>query len=813
MSSLTPPQQPRLNLGIVAHVDAGKTTLTERLLYETGVSTHLGRVDHGDTVTDADDIERRRGITIRSAVVTFTVGDLKVNLIDTPGHADFVAEVERALAVLDGAVLVVSAVERVQAQTRALIRTMERLGIPFLVFANKIDRVGASYDATLTEVRDALAGDAIALNRPVSIGMHEATVENRHGPELVEELADRLSVFDDGVLRSYVDGSPPVERDLLRCLAGATAAGRMHPVVFGAALTGTGVTDVLAALATYLPPAAGASDQPLHASVFKIEPDAAGRPLAYVRMRAGLLASRDELVRHHRDRGGEVIAVPGRVQRVATYVAGSATCEVPALAGDIAVVSGLADAEIGDQLGRWDPAYGLRLFPAPGLESVVVARDPADRSRLYEAVRVLSAQDPLIDARLDGVDEELTVSLYGEVQREVLASRLAEEFGIEVDISEARTVLVERVVATGEWSARVRTRNASVAFRVEPGPAESGGEYRMGTERGYLIPSFHRAIEETVPRVMATGPLGWRVVDWVVTLTDARFSAPTPPAGYFRELTELALGRAVGLAGTRACEPISAFEVEVPEESYAAVLRVRRRRRQAGPARLRRRPLHGHRKHPDRVGARPGARAPRADGRARVPGQRAERLLARRLAPDGPGARVAGEDGPHQRGHRPDDDENVQHGHPGATTVVQQGGRDRHDRKAGRDPAQVLGVGLVLLDVVEHRPRRVREAGVGRVEVVARVVRGPHRPDRDHRQDQRRPPQHVAIFRQHDVADRRQARERQEDHRCVDDERMEWEAGDLPLHRRNEGRARGHGHASSYGRSSGRVRSPHGGSP
>ncbi len=135
---------PRLNLGIVAHVDAGKTTLTERLLYETGVSTHLGRVDHGDTVTDADAIERRRGITIRSAVVAFTVGDLKVNLIDTPGHADFVAEVERALAVLDGAVLVVSAVEGVQAQTRALIRIMERLGIPFVVFANKIDRNGAS---------------------------------------------------------------------------------------------------------------------------------------------------------------------------------------------------------------------------------------------------------------------------------------------------------------------------------------------------------------------------------------------------------------------------------------------------------------------------------------------------------------------------------------------------------------------------------------------------------------------------------------------------------------------------------------------
>src|SRR3954471_690175 len=258
---------PILNLGIVAHVDAGKTTLTERLLYETGVSTHLGRVDHGDTVTDADHLERRRGITIRSAVVSFTVGDLKVNLIDTPGHADFVAEVERAMAVLDGAVLVVSAVEGVQAQTRALIRIMERLGIPFVVFANKVDRNGASYDATLAALREALAGDAVALNVPVGLGRRGATVSPR-GAGLVEELADRLSVFDDDVVRAYLDDSGPTEAHLLSSLARATRAGHVHPVVFGASLTGVGVSEVLAALTTYLPPAAGgSSEDPLHASV------------------------------------------------------------------------------------------------------------------------------------------------------------------------------------------------------------------------------------------------------------------------------------------------------------------------------------------------------------------------------------------------------------------------------------------------------------------------------------------------------------------------------------------------------------------
>ncbi len=566
--------QPRLNLGIVAHVDAGKTTLTERLLYETGVSTHLGRVDHGDTVTDADAIERRRGITIRSAVVAFTVGDLKVNLVDTPGHADFVAEVERALAVLDGAVLVVSAVEGIQAQTRALIRIMERLGIPFLVFANKIDRSGASVEGTLAALREALAGDAIALNDPVDVGSRSASVAARGGPDFVDELADRLSVFDDDVVRAYVEGSPPAERDLLASLARATATGRLHPVVFGAALTGVGVRDVLAAVATYLPPAGGSPDDPLHASVFKIEQDAGGHPLAYLRMRGGTLTSRDDVVRHHRGRDGTVTPVAGRAQRVATYAAGAATTETTAVAGDIATVVGLPDAEIGDQLGRWDPAYGLRVFPPPGLESVVVARDPADRGRLFEAVQRLSAQDPLIDARLDGPDQELTVSLYGEVQREVLTARLAEEFGIAADVLESRTVLVERVAGVGEWALEVRTGNASVAYRVESGPPGSGERYVMGTERGYILPSHHRAIEEAVPRVMASGLRGWRVVDWVVTLTNARFSAPIPPAGYYRDLTETALRRALREAGTCECEPVSAFEVEVPEESFTAVLHV-----------------------------------------------------------------------------------------------------------------------------------------------------------------------------------------------------------------------------------------------
>jgi len=566
---------PILNLGIVAHVDAGKTTLTERLLFETGVSTHIGRVDHGDTVTDADALERQRGITIRSAVVTFTIGDIKVNLIDTPGHSDFVAEVERALAVLDGAVLVVSAVEGVQAQSRVLIRILERLRIPFLIFANKIDRVGATYDETMAAIREALAGNAVALNQPIDLGSRSSLVRPRGGAGF-EDLVERLADYDDQVLRQYVDGTQPfTEPQALATLARLTADGNVHPVYFGSALTGIGVADLIDGLSCYLPAttaSTASADEPLHASVFKIERDPAGHKVAFARLFAGTLTARDHVVYRHRSPAGNLVGGEDRATSVRRFTHGTATSAEPARAGEIAKIVGLSDIEIGDQLGEWDPAKGGRHFPPPGREAVVLARDPADRRALFDALRQLSEQDPLIDARLDGIDHELTVSLYGEIQREVLAARLATEFGVDADFLPTRTVYVERVSGVGEAFEQVPTQNATLGLRVEPGPVGSGLDYRLAVERGWLLPSFHTAVEETLPTALRQGLFGWQVTDCVVTLTQSRYCAPTPPAGYFRWLTSVVLRQALQLAGTTVCAPANEFEVEIPAGSISQVM-------------------------------------------------------------------------------------------------------------------------------------------------------------------------------------------------------------------------------------------------
>jgi ribosomal protection tetracycline resistance protein len=564
---------PTLNLGIIAHVDAGKTTLTERLLFDAGVITHVGRVDHGDTTTDTDTLERQRGITIRSTVVTFTLDDVKVNLIDTPGHSDFVAEVERALGVLDGAVLVVSAVEGVQAQTRVLIRILELLKLPFLIFVNKVDRMGAAADETLESVRQALGGDAIALNNPHHLGTRAVSVHPRSGPALTDELELRLAEYDEAMLARYVDGGAPIaESQAVATLSRLTEFGVVHPLYFGSALTGVGVPDLMDGLRCYLPVSRGDAAGPVHASVFKTERASTGHRVAYARLRTGTLTARDHVRYFHRSPTGAVIEQAGRVTAVSTFTYGTSTQQSPARAGDIAKVVGLTDVEIGDQIGAWDAALSGRHFAAPGLEAVVQPRDPAERPALFEALRKLAEQDPLIDARLDGIDQQLTVSLYGDVQKEVLTARLAGEFGVEAEFLPTQVVYVERVSGVGEAVEMVASQNATVGLRIEPGEIGSGFEYRLAVERGWLLPSFHTAIEETLSAELAQGPLGWRVVDCVVTLTHSRFCAPTPPAGYFRQLTAMALRKAINQATTVVCEPLSAFEVEFPVQVLSPLL-------------------------------------------------------------------------------------------------------------------------------------------------------------------------------------------------------------------------------------------------
>jgi ribosomal protection tetracycline resistance protein len=586
-----------VNLGILAHVDAGKTSLTERLLYAAGVIDEVGSVDQGSTQTDTLALERQRGITIKSAVVSFGIGDVTVNLIDTPGHPDFIAEVERVLAVLDSAVLVVSAVEGVQAQTRVLMRTLHRLGIPTLLFINKIDRRGADHARVLRDIAARLTPAVVAMGGVRDIGTPEAGFAAFDGAETAytRRLVDLLTERDDALLADYLDadGAVPHER-LQAALATQTAAGLVHPVYAGSAMAGAGVDALRAGIAELLPSADPPSEGPPAGTVFKVDRGAAGEKVAYLRMHAGSVHVRDRL---------RLPTGDDRVTRLAVFDHGVAEPRARVTAGEIAKVWGLAGVRVGDVIG--DPAGPSRAanghhFSPPTLETVIRPLRAADAGALHAALAQLTEQDPLINLRQDDARHELYLSLYGEVQKEVIQATLADDYGIDVAFEQTTTVCVERLAGTGAAAEFIGDEGnpfrAAVGLRVDPAATGDGVRFRLEIELGALPLAFVKAVEESARRTLQQGLHGWQVIDCTVTLTHSGY-VPAPPygwskwsssAGDFRKLTPLVLMDALRRARTRVCEPIHRFHAEVPADSLATVL----------PALARLDAIaHGHRSH------------------------------------------------------------------------------------------------------------------------------------------------------------------------------------------------------------------------
>ncbi|MDQ3693406.1 MAG: TetM/TetW/TetO/TetS family tetracycline resistance ribosomal protection protein [Chloroflexota bacterium] len=561
-----------LNLGILAHVDAGKTSLTERILFETGVIAEIGSVDHGTTRTDTLSLERQRGITIQSAVASFTLADLTVNLIDTPGHPDFIAEVDRALRVLDAVVVVISAVAGVQPQTRRLVQAVKAAGIPFLIFVNKIDCLGARGLPLLPEVARGLDLSLVAMSVPSRLETPAATVSPYTFADqtFAKDLVDALAEVDDAIVARYIDldGRVPTW-ELELGLKRAVAAGRIVPALFGSAITGAGVGYLLAELPRLLSVPEACPRAPLSAIVFKAQRTPAGEKVALVRIFAGTLAVRDQvdILRARPDGGWD--EHEARVTGLERFADGATAPVGVIAAGDIGRVHGFRDVLIGDVVGVAPAERNRSHLPRPTLESIIRPRPAAAAGAMYAALRQLEEQDPLISIRRGARESTVSVRLYGEVQKEVIEATLRDEFNLEVEFDESQPICIERVIGTGAAREAIGDPGnpflATVGFRIEPGDPESGIRYQR--ELGALPLAFYRAIEETVHATLEEGLLGWPVRACAVTLTAVGMT-PTTAAGDFRKLVPLVLMGALREADTRVCEPIERFTVEVP----AAVL-------------------------------------------------------------------------------------------------------------------------------------------------------------------------------------------------------------------------------------------------
>lgn len=564
-----------LNLGILAHVDAGKTTLSERLLFSAGAIDHVGSVDAGTTQTDSLELERERGITIRSAVASFQVGDLAVNLVDTPGHPDFIAEVERVLGVLDGAILVVSAVEGVQPQTPLLFRALQRLNVPTLIFINKIDRAGADTERVVEAIRRRLSAAVIPMN---------------DGESQPSMLVEALAEHDEQILSAFVGDERGLSRARLREELGIqTRRGVVHPVFVGSAWRGMGIDALLAGIDDLLVGEGGDAGAPVSGRVFKIERTSSGERVAYVRLFSGTLRARKRV----RVGGGE----DQKATAIKVFApAGSPRRDV-LLPGEMATVSGLGSVRVGDAIGQPLPGEGVSArFPRPALESVVFARLPEQQGSLRAALNQLAEQDPLINVQQDDHRHEITLSLYGEVQKEVIQATLERDYGIAVDFRATTVVCIERPARIGEAEEVIHAKThtnitgrssplstnpflATLALRIEPTPPGSGIEFRTDVDiRVVPLYIFHTPdafatqMEAYVREALSEGLLGWQVTDCRVTMTDCGYGAPRTNASDFRFLTQLVLAAALDRAGTWVCEPLANLSLEMPSSTAQAVL-------------------------------------------------------------------------------------------------------------------------------------------------------------------------------------------------------------------------------------------------
>jgi len=545
-----------LNLGFLAHVDAGKTTTVEQVLYHAGAVRNLGAVDRGNTQTDFLAIERERGISVASTAVIMEWEGLRVNIIDTPGHMDFTGEVERALSVLDAAVLVVSAAEGIQSQTERFWKALREMGIPTVIFLNKMDRFGCQPDAVLTALLAQLSPKIIPITMYENAGGTAVSVNNcAISDDSILELCEN----DDSLAAQYLGGQPlDIESGLVR----QTAAGIAFPLVHGAAVSGTGIPQLAAAIKKYLPyvpltPAGGPTGV-----VYKIEHDKTLGKIAHVRLYTGSLKNRDTVT----------IRRPGAdpVQEKITQirkVSGAKREDIGHISGnEIAAVCGLVSAKVGDMVGQLLSKRGTRI--SMPLFTVKVNGPAGYENQLLQAISELSDEDPLMDYAWHRDERELVISIMGKIQLEILTYLLQERYGIAVSFSAPSVIYKETPAGQGIGLERYTMPKPCwdvVELQVDPLPLGRGYQYESVIDGHTLQYRYQHHVATAAKEALQQGRLGWEVTDLKVTLIgggDHKFH--THPLDFFLA-TPIAVMRALENAGQTLLEPLVKLRLTADE--------------------------------------------------------------------------------------------------------------------------------------------------------------------------------------------------------------------------------------------------------
>lgn len=608
------------NIGIIAHIDAGKTTTTERILYYTGKSHKIGNVDSGNTTTDWMEQEKERGITIVSAAVSAEWKGYQFNVIDTPGHIDFTAEVQRSLRVLDGGVVIFDAVQGVEPQSETVWRQADRYRVPRICFINKMDRTGASFERSIESIKTRLGANPIAMQMPIGseadfkgaidlLEMKMVTYEDQLGKAPIEapipadmladaeiarhEMIERIAETDDELTMKFLEGEEISVSELKMALRAAVIAGKCNPCYCGSSLKNKGVQPVLDAVVDLLPSPLDVEnvkatdpddaedfievitgdDQPLRALVFKIVSDPFVGRLAYFRVYSGKITQGTTVLnstKGKKERIGRLIRMHAERREDVDEV----------MAGDIAAALGFKESVTGDTLSEDKYVLEAITFPEPVISIAVEPKSTMDQEKMGEALRKLAEEDPTFKVKSDEITGQTVIAGMGELHLEILVDRMKREFKVQANVGnpkvayrESMTRKVEKVNLKYSKQSGGHGQYGHVVFAMAPGERGTGVIFENKIVGGVIPKEYIPAVEKGVKEAAESGVLaGYPVVDLLVQLIDGSFHEVDSSEMAFKMAGSMAFKEGVQKGGPVLLEPVMKVEAVVPEEYLGDVI-------------------------------------------------------------------------------------------------------------------------------------------------------------------------------------------------------------------------------------------------
>ena len=545
-----------INIGILAHVDAGKTTLTESLLYTSGAILELGSVDKGTTRTDTMFLERQRGITIQAAVTSFNWNDYKINIVDTPGHTDFITEVYRSLSVLDGAILVISAKDGVQAQTRILFHALQKMNIPTIFFINKIDQYGINLNNIYQNIKEKLSNDIIV--------MQNVTLTPEISIKNIIDLDEWDPVIskNDKLLKKYIAGEKLTIQELTQEEYRCVKKGSLFPIYHGSARNNIGTQQLIEAISNLFCPEMNENDSELCGRVFKIEYTDHKQRLVYLRLYSGTLHLRDTIILPEKKKVKLTeIYIPSNGEMIQTKTVCS---------GDIFIIPNNT-LRLNDIIGNEKilPCNVWNDKPVPMLRTRIEPIKIEEREKLLDALTEIADTDPLLRYYVDTITHEIVISFLGTVQLEVICSLLIEKYHINIRIEDPTVIYLEKPLQKADYTIHIEVPPnpfwASIGLSITPLPIGSGIQYESKVSLGYLNQSFQNAVREGINYGLEQGLYGWEVTDCKICFEYGVYYSPVSTPSDFRFLAPIVLEQTLKKAGTQLLEPYLSFILFTPQ--------------------------------------------------------------------------------------------------------------------------------------------------------------------------------------------------------------------------------------------------------